>query len=383
MKSIIESKKSFHTSSSKVSFKVVSLFIIVALISILALSHSVSAEEQGNIFITLNDQVLSSDTTLVVQPNDSLALHSVVAPGYVIEDVKISSDSTFFQELMSYYLDFFEQNEFSANATITDETFQFPETMPGGVQDFNIQIDYFDITGKSYSENYVLHLDINDSSFKSSVLGGVLGLLSDDMAYALVDFVTGNRDSKVPDDNLLPKELHMAARDLDLANNYTVTRVFSHEVEDNLTEEDFSKLASINPEIADTLLELQKKKLSPTITKELQVFEVQTPDGSTKYITRIILHIHAGSAMKNFVVLETIPKKLSEHASDIAFNKHVSVLQDDPIVKWNLDHLPPGDSDIAYSADGKLDSLATKTIAGGSKPSVFARLFASILAKFM
>ena len=360
----------------------ISLLFILLLVSLT--SNIVSAQDDV-ISFSLNDHELSDNSDIIVfSHGENLTIDSVISPNISLESITVKTSNVFFQELIGYYLGDFEVNDFSVNDTFNHEVISLPEFLPSGIHQFNITLNYIDTSFNEFSLEKSVILDINSSSLDERLAGFALDYISHDVAAELVDFITGREPRKLPDD-LSHRELRLLKDDLFLENlSYHVKKIEEKTLKKEVSLEDLDSLSSVNDNVASVLKRITGLDASPLIEKELQVFEVTDINGSVAYVSRVIIRIHYfDSSLNGLEIVEEIPKDVAVHVNEIAFLDAIDILENDPIVKWNINHVPKdSDYEIAYSVNKRLDDVQSTTVAGGNEPSLFAKFLSNLLAKF-
>lgn len=102
------------------------------------------------------------------------------------------------------------------------------------------------------------------------------------------------------------------------------------------------------------------KKLQDQITIEAQVIitKIIYPETEKKAAT-IIKTISTNQLLSKISLVEIIPKNIAEKAQDILFSETPEIIQDDPVVRWNLESL--SQKKITYSVINELNIVEAKT----------------------
>ena len=181
---------------------------------------------------------------------------------------------------------------------------------------------------------------------------------------------------------MLTEQLGFSSGDID-SEKYTVKLIEEKTLTQDVTNDKLEELKDVNDKVAMALKEIKKLDDTPLIEKELKVFEVTNEEGEIAYVTRVIIRITHTDSINDLVVVEEIPKDVAMYASDIEFLDLTEVLEEDPIVKWNFDHVPKDQAkEFGYSVDKKLDTVDSTTIAGGNEPSAVAKWIRNLFAKW-
>jgi len=148
----------------------------------------------------------------------------------------------------------------------------------------------------------------------------------------------------------------------------------NYEMKEVMTKSSVSKTTDMmktatTQEAKDAISDMQSKDLPGKIEKFLSVYEV-SKKGSEEvtYISKVVVSINIDQNMKNFEVIEQIPKSVAKSVSELVFSEKVIVLEDDPIVKWDLKYAPEGQTkEYSYTVNKKIESIDSNTVAGGDK----------------
>lgn len=99
--------------------------------------------------------------------------------------------------------------------------------------------------------------------------------------------------------------------------------------------------AGLNGELAS--FSLQASNLVSG-SRELFVFEQDDGAGGKKYFVKIIVKIkNTSNAPQDLIFIENIPKLLAQNAGQLVSDADFVVLQDDPLVQWSFNQVPPGE----------------------------------------
>ena len=80
------------------------------------------------------------------------------------------------------------------------------------------------------------------------------------------------------------------------------------------------------------------------------------------------------TAERTSTVRAKIPKSVAVSASELEFFENPVVLEDDPIVKWQLQSLPKDQTkDYGYTVDKEVEEIPPLTVAAGDEPGAVAK----------
>jgi hypothetical protein len=119
--------------------------------------------------------------------------------------------------------------------------------------------------------------------------------------------------------------------------------------------------------------QLPQSASTVTVTRELTSYTISNKETTDVTVdkTKVVLVLTVTTAMQNVTIVETIPKSVAMDISLVLFPGAIpTILQADPIVSWTFSSVEPGDTkDMSYVVTGKVVSLESTTVAGGSKPA--------------
>lgn len=344
------------------------LLIILLLISV------VSA---ADLSLKINGQQPSE--MVVVEKDIPIEFELTVQPFITIIDVEAKADNKVIQTLIDEDLDLKPTGPID-QVRVKTRTLNLPKTLPGG--EFPVDMYFiYEKDGKRQEVKTKLTFDVQGSS----ILGFITNLASEDTAYAIRDLVKPPKIELISRDiekeDLTPLDLSNIglSRDDVLLGNYNSKRLSTlTEIQSN--EDIESDDPNINKEVSKV-----KRKEEPKIEKILGVFEVTNPDnGKSTIVSKIIVSLEAGSTQKDLEVIEYIPKSVAMHVDDISWSKKPQILQEDPIVKWDLGRISKkGVKEVSYAVNEELQGIDTKTVAGGEKLGLGARFLAWLASLFL
>lgn len=100
--------------------------------------------------------------------------------------------------------------------------------------------------------------------------------------------------------------------------------------------------------------ENEKLKKEITTTRQMQLIEINH-DGETFYQENTVLKIkNTSDKTKTIQLIEVIPKELIESASLISSNFGFTIIENDPVIKWEIELNAGEEKEIVYSSDTKL-----------------------------
>ncbi len=103
------------------------------------------------------------------------------------------------------------------------------------------------------------------------------------------------------------------------------------------------------------------------VSSSVQTFEVTSKEtGKKSTVSKVNLKVEAKEQeLEDVKVVETIPKSVAASVTEVIFTgEKPEVLQADPIVKWEFDIIPLGQSkDLSYLVKKKLEKITIQTIA--------------------
>jgi hypothetical protein len=118
---------------------------------------------------------------------------------------------------------------------------------------------------------------------------------------------------------------------------------------------------------------LPESSTAISITRDLTSYTITNKEKTDTIVdkTKINLVITVRTELTNVTIIETIPKSVALDISAILFpGETPTILQADPIVSWTFPSIKPGETkDMSYIVTGKIDSLDSTTVAGGTKTS--------------
>ncbi|MDD3976179.1 MAG: hypothetical protein PHN22_03410, partial [Candidatus ainarchaeum sp.] len=90
-------------------------------------------------------------------------------------------------------------------------------------------------------------------------------------------------------------------------------------------------------------------------------------EGNIEYFTEIIVEVVSGNNnLNNINIWHEIPKEVARDVSEVIFKNTPSVLNNDPVVKWNIDLINKNSSkEFIYFVNKKVDSGNFRTLGLG------------------
>jgi hypothetical protein len=156
------------------------------------------------------------------------------------------------------------------------------------------------------------------------------------------------------------------------ADDVEVTRIGTTVTETVTSADIEAALAAATSEDAKAKLNAVKALLDAgdvdeiAVTKTLDVYKVSAKDtGKEVYVSRVTISYAADSAKKNVNIIEVIPKTVVVSADELEFVGLVpTILQQDPIVQWELAGVDKGETvELKYLVKKQLSGIDSTTVA--------------------
>ncbi|MCA9478643.1 MAG: hypothetical protein KC535_05845 [Nanoarchaeota archaeon] len=351
------------------------IFIITAVL----LMGAVSAAD-----ISFSINGISDQTPVPINPGEDVTVEIIQAPFTYIYNVQVETDNELLRQVIETTLDEFERTDRSLIESATTETRPAPPFLPGGTHEITLTFQYSDAQFQEKTLSQTIILDIPQGSSREKLLNWLLSILPDDVASELIDRLLGRNLEPLPRDLTLEELLQFARQEgLDINVDYQIKKVASSNTTQELDKEDIEQLEK-NTDNTDLQKELKKikRRTPPTITKDLNVFEITTKNG-TYNVSKIVVGIGSGKkSLNRLSIIEVIPKEIAENANLLTFSELPDVIEIDPIVKWNFDHVPAEDQkEYSYTVQGEVEEVNSTTYSGGKEPSAFAEAILNVIDK--
>jgi len=211
----------------------------------------------------------------------------------------------------------------------------------------------------------------------------MLGISDADIKQAQADMQEANSliaQAAATSDPALQKQLLMQAADLQqqVLNSMpeievTATSTATTTTSSSSLQQALSSATSSEAKAALQSIQSQLPESTTVIsvTRELKSYEITNKEKTNTTVekTKIDLVITVTTAMQNVTIVETISKSVAQDISAVLFpGEQPSILQADPIVSWTFPTIIPGETkDMSYVVNGKVETLNSTTVAGGSK----------------
>ncbi|MFH2028529.1 MAG: hypothetical protein ABIJ08_05295 [Nanoarchaeota archaeon] len=356
---------------------------LVFILAILVISV-VMAED---IALKVNDNDISS--VIEVAPNGKLVLEVDIAANILIKYLKVEAKNEFIRQLVQEQMQNFRSNERKDISEIRKSTINLPGILPAGRHDLFVKVKYNDANFQDKEISKKIPVNIAGSGFMSGLVGGITGGLSQAAAAEVVDTMI-DREIEPLSRQLTDEEVRNVAEELGLSQddikngNYELKEIAQKESDGTITNDQIDEMISATDNIeTKAALTALKGMNKPTVKKSLSVFEL-SKDGRSAYQSKVIIGISHTTSINNVNIIEVIPKSTAENADELWFSDDVEILEADPIVKWNFEHIPKGQiKEYSYVVNKKLEEIESKTIAACSEPGFFAKLIASIVKMFI
>jgi len=307
---------------------------------------------------------------ITLEPNQEVVFEAVLAPGIRVTDINVQTPNKLLQELLDESLAVFELTAGDKEKTLSEKT-QFPSLLPAGFHDIIVEVRYYDAQQNLRTATQDFSITIPATNFASELSSMLTSYWDEETANEVVDIFT-RRDLKRIPRALLDYELYnadLAAIGLskeDIKNNkYEIKSVLSEAI----------STPSIEITGVDTS-HIRNKPRQATISQVVDVFEIRNPvTKEVTYTSKIIIKLTNEKSLNNVEGIVEIPKTIAQDASFIVFSAPPTILVDDPIVKWNFQHIPAGQTkDYSVVVNQKIENINDiKIIAGGTEPSLKTR----------
>jgi archaellin len=342
--------------------------LLILLVFVLSL-QLVSAD----VILTVNS-VESGDLELV--PGETLSILTQVQPDTYIDKIDVSSSNVFLDYLINIQLEQFSNVNRVDKVQELDQQITLPETLPSGEHSVDVTFYYVDSMLQEQSHSVSYTVIIPDTGEQSKLVSALINRLPKDAAYLIAAQIYDIQLESIPRE-LTQEELLKLTGDA----NAQATKVTESSQEQDITAyED----ANTDVEGVQEAVDFLEKESQPMIEKELHVYNVTLADGSTQTISKIIIRVSHTDPLSDLVVVEEIPKVVAADVSEMKLRERPEVLLADPIVKWQFDHVPEGQTkEFSYTVPKELDSVESVSVAAGSEPSAFAVWLANLIQKMI
>ena len=357
---------------------------IITYLAIFALLISlVSAQD---ISIKVNGKDISGE--IEITPDSELKIDTTIAPNVYIESVSAESKNEIIRQIIEEELKSFEREERNPESEVKSRSVFLPSVLPGGTHKITANFRYSNANLESKEENIEFNFKVASAGFSGAIVGILSGLVGQDGASEVVDLITNRQIEPIPRE-LSNEEIRGIADELGLTEedirnkNYNVEEVDRKESsQDNLVDQ---MITEIDNQDAKETLEKIKKSKTPNIKKELIVYKISTKDGlKSAHQSKTIVGITHEKSLNRIDLVENIPKSTAESADKLIFSEQPVILVNDPVVKWDFDHVPKGQTkEVSYTVNKKLDKIESTSAAGGKEPGFFANLIAKIIQMFI
>jgi hypothetical protein len=363
------------------------VFILRKIITYLAIfALLISLVSAQDISVKINGNDISEE--IEITPNSELKIDTTIAPNTYIESVTAESKNEIIRQIIEEELKSFERDERNPESEVKSRTVHLPSVLPGGTHKVSTTFKYSNANLESKEENKQFNFKVTSAGFSGAIVGILSGLISDDGASEVVDLITNRQVKPVPRE-LSNEEIRGIADELGLTEediknkNYNIEEVDRKESpQDSLVDQLITEID--NQKAKETLEEIRKSK-TPDIKKELIVYKISTKDGlKSAHQSKTIVGITHEKSLNRIDLIENIPKTTAESADKLIFSEQPEILVNDPVVKWNFDHVPKGQTkEVSYTVNKKLDKIESTSAAGGKEPGFFANIIAKIIGMFV
>ena len=316
---------------------------------------------------------------ITLTPGTQATIETEMLPNTYIQRIEVETSDKVLQQFIEQELANAFVGEDRTNVTLVSETVvDLPETLPGGKHKVYVQYYYSDKNYDDRVDEILVHVEIPEGN---KMISALTRTLPDDVAYELVDLfkpATLEPLPREPTREELRKLLGVESE------NVKTTKIREEVKDDELTQEDIDRINENRNEDLRKVMKYVQEKIKPKITKELHVYEVEREDGTIQHLSKVIIKISHTDALNDVEIVEEIPKTVAADASDLSLDARPDILVADPIVKWQFDHIPEGQTkEFSYAIDKELETIESKTAAAGKEPSGFAKWLANLLQKFI
>ncbi|MFH1641638.1 MAG: hypothetical protein ABIC04_01935 [Nanoarchaeota archaeon] len=359
---------------------------LIALLVTLLLSAVVAAED---ISLKINDQDISS--AVEIGPGSNIKFDISIAKNVLIKDLKAEAENEVIRQIIEEQLSEFGTNERKDSVTSKSLTVVLPGILPAGEHKVKVTVKFNDAEFNDKTVQKDIVFNIIGGGFVNSIVGGITNSMSPEAAAEVVDLVLQRKieplQREPTSEEIRSIADQLGLTQLDIQNkNYNIQKIESKKVEQTLTDETINNMiAAVADPNAKAALELLKGMKKPTITKNLDVYELSTKDGSkAAFQSKIIISLSYGSSLNNLNLIENVPKTVAENAADLVFSEDPVILQADPVVKWNFEHIPEGQTkEYSYTVNKKLEEIESVSVAAGAEPGFFTKIIAKIVGIFV
>jgi len=315
----------------------------------------------------------------VILDKDGITIEIEVAEEVLLKDFNVGSDSSLIKSKVEKELESLIGMKASNRRLYTKEI-KYSSLMPAGNYQVHITAFFENREGMESSSSQNIKLVIPEGlSPLSSITADMIHLFKNRERTEIPRLPTELTKAEIKRANL--SGIGLTPQDIE-NDNYEIHEIKSDNVTITVTPEDARRmlLEQDNPLVIEALKSIINME-AVTLKKSFKVFEVLNVETNAKtFQTKVMISFSDSIGIIDLEFVEFIPKDMTMNADQLTFSEYPIILEYDPIVKWDFNNIPKGQTkDYSYVVNKEIDRLDSQTLAGVTRPGKLARFINFIL----